>query len=306
MTSGVVKASDPADGPTHYTFVPDEPLLPDTDVPAPRRRRPGHGRPAARCDDAVGPDGFVARGRPLPAARRHEERRSRGSDLGPLQQADGTAVDGAGLHGRASAASRSPARSAGRSRTRSSSSRRRRHCPYGATVSMDVAAGARDVAGAALAMAAHATFTTPAKPRPLRLRPSPRRRARRTTAVGGGSWAAVETYYLGLMNCTRTGGWVTSTGKCSSPGGRNVAPLKLDSGISSKVSRPYAKKLAVGADCSHFIGGNPGDRLRRRATRSTAGPRTSAAGPATPTPRSSARTSSSRARSRTTAGTTST
>ena len=84
-----------------------------------------------------------------------------------------------------------------------------------------------------------------------------------TAAVGGGSWAAVETYYLGLMNCTRTGGWVTSTGKCSSPGGRNVAPLKLDKGISSKVSRPYAKKLAIGPDCSHFIGGNPGDRLRR-------------------------------------------
>ena len=25
-------------------------------------------------------------------------------------------------------------------------------------------------------------------------------------SVGGGSWAAVEHYYLGLMNCTRTGG----------------------------------------------------------------------------------------------------
>jgi uncharacterized protein YkwD len=42
-----------------------------------------------------------------------------------------------------------------------------------------------------------------------------------------------------------------------------VAPLSLDAGISSNVSRPYAKKLAVGGDCSHFIGGNPGDRLRR-------------------------------------------
>ncbi len=71
----------------------------------------------------------------------------------------------------------------------------------------------------------------------------------------------METYYLGLMNCTRTGGWVTSSGSCSSPGGRNVAALKLDSGISSKVARPYAKKLALGNDCSHFIGGNPGDRL---------------------------------------------
>ena len=83
------------------------------------------------------------------------------------------------------------------------------------------------------------------------------------SAVGGGNWAAVETYYLGLMNCTRTGGWVTSTGRCSSPGGRNVAPLKLSTGISSKVSRPYAKRLAVGGDCSHFIGGGPDDRLRR-------------------------------------------
>lgn len=82
-------------------------------------------------------------------------------------------------------------------------------------------------------------------------------------STGSGSWTAVERYYLGLMNCTRTGGLVTSTGTCSSPGGRDVAALKLDSGISSKVSRPYAKKLAVGNDCSHFMGGNPGDRLRR-------------------------------------------
>ena len=81
-------------------------------------------------------------------------------------------------------------------------------------------------------------------------------------AVGGGSWGAVETYYLRLMNCTRTGGWVTSTGTCSSPGGRNVAPLRLDAGISAHVSRPYAKRLAVAGQCDHFIGGTPGDRLR--------------------------------------------
>jgi uncharacterized protein YkwD len=80
--------------------------------------------------------------------------------------------------------------------------------------------------------------------------------------VGSGSWGAVERYYFKLMNCTRTGGWVTSTGSCSSPGGRSVAPLKLSAGISSHVSRPYAKRLAVNNQCSHFIGGNPGDRLR--------------------------------------------
>jgi uncharacterized protein YkwD len=82
-------------------------------------------------------------------------------------------------------------------------------------------------------------------------------------SVGTATWGAVERYYLKLMNCTRTGGNVTSGGDCSSPGGRNVAPLKLDAGISSKVARPYAKKLAVNNMCTHFSGGNPGDRLRR-------------------------------------------
>jgi hypothetical protein len=82
-------------------------------------------------------------------------------------------------------------------------------------------------------------------------------------SVGGGAWAAVESYYLGLMNCTRTGGWVTSAGACSSPGGRNVAPLWIDQGISSRVTRPYAKLLATRGVCNHFIGGTPGDRLRR-------------------------------------------
>lgn len=140
--------------------------------------------------------------------------------------------------------------------------------PYGAKVSMDVAASARNTAGVPLATTGHAVFRTAKK--------GTAARANDTTgggssgggstggsAVGGGSWASIETYYLGLMNCTRTGGWVTSSGNCSSPGGRNVAPLTLDSGISSKVSRPYAKKLAVGNDCSHFMGGGPDDRLSR-------------------------------------------
>jgi uncharacterized protein YkwD len=81
--------------------------------------------------------------------------------------------------------------------------------------------------------------------------------------VGGGTWAAVEAYYLNLMNCTRTGGWVTSSGACSSPGGRNVAPLWIDQAIATAVSRPYARLLATRGACNHFIGGTPGDRLRR-------------------------------------------
>jgi uncharacterized protein YkwD len=107
----------------------------------------------------------------------------------------------------------------------------------------------------------------PAKPTP---RPTPKPTPKPTPppsggggSTGGGSWASVERYYLGLLNCTRGGGIVTSSGACSSPGGSGLAPLVLDSGISDRVSRPYAKLLATTGVCSHFDGGNPGDRLRR-------------------------------------------
>jgi hypothetical protein len=132
--------------------------------------------------------------------------------------------------------------------------------PSNATVSVDIANTATDGAGIPLAAAVHAAFRTAGGGTGKRTGSVP---ITGGGAVGGGIWGKVESYYLGLMNCTRTGGWVTSAGRCSSPGGRNVAPLKLDAGISSKVTRPYAKRLAISGDCSHFIGGNPGDRLRR-------------------------------------------
>ncbi len=139
--------------------------------------------------------------------------------------------------------------------------------PYGKKIVMAVAATALSAEGVTLAKAATGDFKTIAKATRAQTASGGSSSGGGGGSVGGGSWASVETYYLGLMNCTRTGGWVTSTGRCSSPGGRNVAPLKLDRGISSKVARPYAKKLAVGADCSHFMGGNPGDRLRRAGYR---------------------------------------
>src|SRR5262245_46455094 len=139
--------------------------------------------------------------------------------------------------------------------------------PYSAVVQMTVKATALSAGGAPIEAATAATIhveakPAPAAPRPAAARPTSSKIPTGGKSVGGGSWGAVESYYLRLMNCTRTGGWVTSGGSCSSPGGRNVAALKLDSGISSKVSRPYAKRLAVNNQCSHFIGGNPGDRLR--------------------------------------------
>jgi uncharacterized protein YkwD len=130
--------------------------------------------------------------------------------------------------------------------------------PHGAEIEMFVKDTARSAAGAPLAAASSVRIRIEAKP----VAASTRSSGSSGGSVGGGSWGAVETYYLKLMNCTRTGGLVTSSGSCSSPGGRAVAALWIDSGISSKVSRPYAKRLATSGQCSHFIGGNPGDRLR--------------------------------------------
>jgi hypothetical protein len=144
--------------------------------------------------------------------------------------------------------------------------------PYGATVVMHVGGGALGVDGAPLDRPRAVEFTVVARPEPASPAPSP--------APGGGgnpkptpkpapvprpasgSWAAAERYLLTLLNCTRGGGWVLSDGSCSSPGGSGVAPLKLDSGIGDDVARPYAKKLALSGVCSHFSGGDPGDRLR--------------------------------------------
>ena len=102
--------------------------------------------------------------------------------------------------------------------------------PAGAKVVISVAASATSAVGVPLAKTTSVTVTVVPKPKVASRAPT-----------------------------TRSGG---STGGCSSPGGRSVAPLKLSAGISSHVSRPYAKKLAVNNLCSHFIGGNPGDRLR--------------------------------------------
>jgi hypothetical protein len=76
-------------------------------------------------------------------------------------------------------------------------------------------------------------------------------------------WHDVELYYLKLLNCTRTGGWVTKSGSCKGYGSGNysryVPPLRLSSGISA-VARRWAKTIATDGTCRH---GDPGARLRR-------------------------------------------
>jgi hypothetical protein len=71
-------------------------------------------------------------------------------------------------------------------------------------------------------------------------------------------WGGMESYYLGLMNCTRTGGWVTTAGDCSTESHHTLPAqggLALDSTISLKVSRPFAKYLATHGILSHNAGG---------------------------------------------------
>jgi hypothetical protein len=80
-------------------------------------------------------------------------------------------------------------------------------------------------------------------------------------------WYSVEVYYLSLVNCTRTGGWVLNDGTCRGYGSghysRYVAPLKLSPGISDRVARPYAKLLTVKAVCSHYADRDPAYRMKR-------------------------------------------
>jgi Bacterial Ig-like domain len=67
-----------------------------------------------------------------------------------------------------------------------------------------------------------------------------------------------ELYYLSLMNCTRTGGWVTSAGDCSSQTHHTLparSALSFSTGIANNVSRPYAKALADRNVLTHTLDG---------------------------------------------------
>ncbi len=88
-----------------------------------------------------------------------------------------------------------------------------------------------------------------------------------TGASGAGTakWYGSEVYYLQLMNCTRTGGWVTSAGSCSTETHHTLPAqgnISLNSRISSLVSRPYAKYMADNRLLDHYLNGtNPHSRL---------------------------------------------
>jgi len=133
----------------------------------------------------------------------------------------------------------------------------RRSFAIGASVTVKLSTAARSTGGLHVT-AASSTF----------LVSTPRSRAiavtRSKIPVTGGQGTSsapyrdMENYYLSLMNCTRTGGWVTSSGDCSSQT-RHTLPaqgaLGLDAGISNNVSRPYAAALADSGLLTHNLNG---------------------------------------------------
>ena len=148
--------------------------------------------------------------------------------------------------------------------------------PYEATVILRVAATATAADGTPLDRARSARFTVVAKPEPEPTptpkpdapapgpapKPAPTPKPVAVTRPTSGTWLAAEKYLLSLINCTRGGGLVLADGSCASPGGSGIPLLAYDAGISDRVTRPYAKKLASNGVCSHFYGGDPGDRMR--------------------------------------------
>jgi hypothetical protein len=86
------------------------------------------------------------------------------------------------------------------------------------------------------------------------------------TVALGTDQVSPEAYYVRLLNCSRTGGYVNADGSCTGYGsGRYssyVRPITYNWGLTTNVSRPYAKLLAVKGKCDHFLNGDPGDRMR--------------------------------------------
>ncbi len=128
----------------------------------------------------------------------------------------------------------------------------------GSRVSVTVNKSARSAGGLTMPAGASAGFTVIAV----------------TTGRGGGGGTRIpwlggvasatrpyhdsEVYYLSLMNCTRTGGWVTSGGLCSTVA-HHTLPARpafvFSDGIADGAARPYAKALADAGVLTHTYGG---------------------------------------------------
>lgn len=129
--------------------------------------------------------------------------------------------------------------------------------PVGKTVYIRISATASAATGQRLSKAVSASFTV-------------RKATVRTIRWSGGvastsaPYHDAELYYLQLMNCTRTGGWVTGGGTCSSVTHHVLPaqdPLAFSAAIANAVARPYSKLQADRGVLSHYLVGTPHSRM---------------------------------------------
>ena len=80
---------------------------------------------------------------------------------------------------------------------------------------------------------------------------------------------AAERYAHSLLNCTRTGGFVTKSGACLARGSGKYSvkrpPVRLHANISLKVAWPWARAMNAYDVCDHVIPGKPGLTQRMRS-----------------------------------------
>jgi Bacterial Ig-like domain len=127
----------------------------------------------------------------------------------------------------------------------------------GNTVVARVSTAAKSQTGLHLSAPASATFTV-SKPRSTTI-------SFGGVATSSSPWYPSEVYYFNLMNCTRTGNWVTSSGACSTETHHTLPAqgrLSLSADISNRVSRPYAAYMAKYKLLDHYLNGtSPHSRL---------------------------------------------
>jgi uncharacterized protein YkwD len=126
----------------------------------------------------------------------------------------------------------------------------------GATVVARVSTAARSAGGLHIPKTVTGTFTVK--------KPTSSGISYGVKTLSNSPWYGSEVYYFNLMNCTRTGKWVTSSGACSTQT-RHTMPaqpaLRLSATISNKVSRPYAKYMADRRLLDHYLIHDPHWRL---------------------------------------------
>ena len=133
---------------------------------------------------------------------------------------------------------------------------------YGSHYTLTIAGSARSAAGQALATDPTATVLKATFSTVHKVAAAPKPRTDTPKPAGGSSssspWYSTEKYFLSLINCTHTGGWVSSSGVCTGRGTNGHAALSLNATISNGASRPWAKYLAQTSQLYH---GCPACRL---------------------------------------------